>query len=135
MTLGNLSASKFEFCDYFQSKIKTVLKSLHDKWNLTEKKISSFTCYLGILYGQAKVHKPVINNCPSFRPIIDAINTPSYKLAKILMPILFPLTIDEHTLKDSFEFAKEITRTYSNYAMANLDVESLFINMPLEEII
>ena len=51
------------------------------------------------------------------------------------MPILFPLTIDEHTLKDSFEFAKEITKTYSSYVMANLDVESLFINMPLEETI
>ena len=128
--------SRFLDCKtLFQLKIKTVLKSLHDKVSLTEKKISSFTCYLGILYGQGKVHKPVINNCPSFRPIVDAINTPSYKLANILTPILFPLPINEYTLKDSFEFAKEITKTYSNYVMDNLGVESLFTNIPLEETI
>ena len=29
----------------------------------------------GILYGQPKVHKTVINNIPQFRPILSAINT------------------------------------------------------------
>ena len=48
----------------------------------------------GILYGQAKVQKPVINNLPSFRPILDAINTPSYRSAKFLVPILPPLAIN-----------------------------------------
>ena len=32
-------------------------------------------CRPGYLYGQAKLHKPVINNRPSFRPIFDGINT------------------------------------------------------------
>ena len=49
----------------------------------------------GILYGLAKVHKPVINNCPSFRPILSAINTPTYKLAKFLVTILTPLTTNK----------------------------------------
>ena len=64
-----------------------------------------------------------------------AVNTPSYKLAKFLVPILSPLTANEYTVKDSFAFAKEITKTDFNYVMASLDVESLVTNMPLEETI
>ena len=41
------------------------------------KNISSVGFRPGILYGQAEIIKPVINNCSSFRPILDAINTPS----------------------------------------------------------
>ena len=92
-----------------QDKIKSILKSLHDKKNLTDmlyKKISPVWRSPGILYGQAKVQKPVINNCPFSSPILDAINTPSYRLAKFLLPILSPLTINEYTVKDSFAFAK-----------------------------
>ena len=80
------------------------------------------------------MHKPVITNCPSFRIILDAIDTPSYKLAKFLVPILSPLTINKYTVKDSFAFAKEITKTDCNYVMASL-VESLFTNIPSEETI
>ena len=98
-------------------------------------KISPVGYRLGILYGQAKVHKPVINNFPSFRPILGAMKTPSYKLAKFLVPILSPLAINEYTVKDSFAFAKEITKTNCNYVMAILDVESLFTNISLEETI
>ena len=90
-----------------QDKIKNILKSLHDKESLTDmlyKKISHVGCRPRILYGQAKVHKPVINNCPSFRPILDAINTTPYKLAKSLVPILSPLAINKYTIKDSFAF-------------------------------
>ena len=117
----------------FQHKIKNILKSLHDKESLTDmlyKKVSPVGCHPGILYWQAKVHKPVINNCQSFRPILDAINTPSYKLTKFLLPILSPLAINEYTVKDSFAFSKEITKTDCNYGMASLDVESLFTNIP-----
>ena len=63
-----------------KDKIKNILKSLHGKQSLTDmlyKKISHVGCRPRILYGQAKVHKPVINNCLSFRPILGAINTPS----------------------------------------------------------
>ena len=106
--------------------------SLHDKESLTDmlyKKVSPLGCRPEILYGQAKGNKPVINNCPSFRPILDAINTPSYKLAKFLVPILFPLPTNE------FAFAKEFTRTDCSYFMATIDVESPFTNIPLEETI
>ena len=99
------------------------------------KKILPVGCRPGILYGQAKVHKPVISNGPSFRPILEAINTLSYKLAKFLVPILSPLAINEYTVKDSFAFAKEVTKIDCNYVMASLGVESLFTYISLEETI
>ena len=51
------------------------------------------------------------------------------------MAILYPLTINEHTVKDSFPFAKEINKTDFNYAMASLYVEIIFTNIPAEETI
>ena len=62
-----------------QDKIKNILKSFHDEESLTDvlcKKISPAGCRPGILYGQAKLHKPIINNCPSLRPTLVAVNTP-----------------------------------------------------------
>ena len=46
----------------------------------------------------AKVHKPVTDRCPSLRPIVSAINTPSYKLAKFLIPLLTPSTSNDFTM-------------------------------------
>ena len=89
----------------------------------------------GILYGNPKIHKPVVDNLPKFRPILSAINTPGYNLAKFLIPILEPLTHNEFTIKDSFSFAKDITTYDSSLYMASLDVESLFTNIPLNETI
>ena len=45
-----------------------------------------------IMYGICKVREDIIDNCPPFRPILSAINTPSYKLAKLFVPILKALT-------------------------------------------
>ena len=48
------------------------------------------------------------DNCPSFRPILPAIGTPTYYLAKFRVPILKPLTENEYTVHDSFSFASLI---------------------------
>ena len=45
----------------------------------------------GIMYGWVKVHKIVTDDLLSFRPILSAISTPTYKLANFLVPILEPL--------------------------------------------
>ena len=71
---------------------------------------------------------------PKFRPILFAINTLGYNIAKFLKPTLEPLTHNEFTIKDFFNFAKEITYDSSLY-IAGLDVESLFTNIPLNETI
>ena len=72
---------------------------------------------------------------PLFWPILSAIKTPSYDIAKQLVPILEPITTNQFTIINSFEFTKEVIEQDSGLFMASLDVESLFTNIPLEETI
>ena len=121
-----------------ESKLKDRSKVLKNEEKISEKEFDSI-CPVGtmpgILYGNPKVHKTVVNNTPKFRPILSAINTPTYLLAKYLNPILSPLTTNEFTVKNSFDFAEEVVNYDHNLYMASLDVESLFTNIPLEETI
>ena len=87
----------------------------------------------GVIYGSCEVHKASVDNCLPFQPILSALNTPPYKLAKILGPILKPLTTNEFTIEDSFHFADEIVDQQHDLFMGSLDVDSLFNNIPLEE--
>ena len=66
---------------------------------------------------------------------MSAIGTPTYKLAKFLVPILEPLTTNDYTIKDSFTFAEELQSFDSKLVMASFDIESLFTNIPLQETI
>ena len=86
----------------------------------------------GIMYGNCKVHKQQVDGCPPFRPILSALQILSYNLANSLVPILNPLTKNEYTVKDSFQFAEEICE---QDPMDSLDVDSLFTNIPLDETI
>ena len=52
-----------------------------------------------------------------------------------MVPLLKPLTANNFTVKDSFEFSKEILKQNSKLYMASLDIDSLFKNIPLEETI
>ena len=87
----------------------------------------------GVLYGLPKVHK---QNCP-VRPILAATGTFNYNSAKFLVPILSPLTTNEFTVKNSIEFAKELTsaKFSDDVFLASFDVKSLFTNIPLDETI
>ena len=89
----------------------------------------------GILYGSPKVHKPVINNCPKLHQVLSTIGTLTYKLAKFLVPSLSPLTSIEFSVHDSFSFADEVSSFCPDHFMASLDAESLFTNIPLNEVI
>ena len=87
------------------------------------------------MYGLAKIHKKVVDGCPPFRPILSAIGTPTYKLAKFFVPILNSITSNEYTIKDSFDFSSDILEQNANLYMASLDIDSLFTNLPLNETI
>ena len=89
----------------------------------------------GIMYGSAKVDKIVTHGFYGFRPILSAIDTPTYKLAKFLVPILEPLTANEYTIKDSFTSVEELQSFDSKLVMASFDIELLFTNIPLQETI
>ena len=88
-----------------------------------------------IIYGSAKVHKLIVDNCPSFEPILSATGTATYNLARLLAPILSALTDNEFTVQDSFQFVEEVASFDANCIMESLDVKSLFTSIPLDEII
>ena len=91
-------------------KVIDLIKRLENKAKISEKEyelIYSRGSRPGILYGSPKVHKPVINNCPKFCPILLTIGTPTYKLVKFLLPILLPLTSNKFLVYDSFSLADQ----------------------------
>ena len=66
---------------------------------------------------------------------MSALNTPTYEIAILLVPILKLLTSNELTVKDSFHFAEEIVDQKHDLFMGSLDTDSLCTNIPLEETI
>ena len=79
------------------------------------------------------IHKPVVNNWLKLWLILSAINTSGYSIVKFSIPTLELITHKEFTIKDSSNFDNEITTYDSLLCMANLDVESLFISISLNE--
>ena len=123
---------------YSNLQVTDLLKQLNDSQVISDtdyKKLKPRGSRFGILYGFCKIHKSLIENFPPFQPILSAIKTPSYNIAKHLVPILEPITTNQFTIKNSFEFAKEVIEQDSGLFMASLDVESLLTNIPLEETI
>ena len=120
---------------------KKILEPLKELYQLdiidkeTYDKLCPVGSHFGILYGLAKVHKQLINNCPPFRPTLSAIGTPTYNIAKFLVLILKPLTTNDYTPKDTFEFSRDILNQNPKLFMASLDADSLFTSIPLNETI
>ena len=95
---------------HIENRVTDVLKNLRDKKEISNeqyKDLSRSSSRPGIVYGLAKFHKTVTDGLPSFRPILPAIGTPTYKLAKFSIAILEPLTTNECTIKGSLTFSEE----------------------------
>ena len=121
-----------------EAEINKFLKSLRDKGVFDKQEIDRLKPHgsqPGVLYGLCKVHKKIDEGIPPFRPILSAINTPAYRLAKFFVPILSGLTKNEFVLRDTFEFATDIRNQNPDLFMASFDIDSLFTNLPLDETI
>ena len=96
----------------------TIFKNLVDS-NSMSKEMRKFVKPVGtrpgIMYGNYNEHKQQVDGCPLFRPVLSALQTPTYNLAKFLVPILNPLTKNEYTVKDSFQFAEEVCEQNPTY--------------------
>lgn len=118
-----------------EDKVNRCLRKLKGNSILDDSTFQSLYCSgskPGIMYGLPKVHK---DGCP-MRPILSAIGTHNYRLARFLVPILAPITMSEYCVKDSFSFAKEVVDlNFTDCIMASFDVKSLFTNIPLIETI
>ena len=91
----------------------------------------------GKFYGTAKIHKvPRNGNIDQLpiRPIVSNLNTATYQLAKHLSKILSPLRESEYTIKSTRHFMEIIKRKKvpEGFQMLSFDVNSLFLNVPLE---
>ena len=87
-----------------EAEIKKFLQDLRSKEIITDPELERLTPHgsqPGVLYGLCKVHKKTLGKSPPFRPILSAIRTPSYELAKFLVPILSDLTKNKYVSKDS----------------------------------
>ncbi|XP_068757437.1 uncharacterized protein [Montipora capricornis] len=71
------------------------------------------------------------------RPILSATRTYNFKLAKWLEEILKPLSVNEYTITDAFEFADEIRSISMNEEdiLVSYDMTALFTNVPSNETI
>ena len=122
-----------------EQEIKELLDKLQEKGVITpreKEKMCPKGSSPGILYGNCKVHKTVPEGeVPPLRPILSAIDTLSYNLAKYLVPVLSPLTSNAYVTKDSFTFAADVRKQDSKLFMTSFDVDSLFTNIPLDETI
>ena len=68
-------------------------------------------------------------------PILSATNSYNYALAKWLDNKLKPLSLNQHTVADNFDFASEVQdlRISAGNILVSYDVSSLFTNVPLDE--
>ena len=85
-----------------EKRIDTIFKNLVDSNSMSKemhKSIKPVGTRPGTMYGLCKVHKQEVDGCPPFMPILSALQTPTYNLAKFLLPILDPLTKKEYTVK------------------------------------
>ena len=120
-TLLNLAVNQ-------EKHVDKVVKELVESNSRTEKNwylLKTVGSGSSVMYSLCKVHKVSVENCPPFRPILLALNTPTYKIAKFLVPILKPLATNEFTVKDSFHFAEEIVDQQPAFFMGSLNVDSL----------
>ena len=88
---------------------------------------------LAHLYGLPKMYRERL----AMRPILSATGTYNYALAKWLDEKLKPLSVNNYTISDVFQFAEEIHELQFNEGdiLVSYDVSALFTNVPLEETI
>ena len=94
-----------------EKQVDKVLKELAESKNMTKitrKSLKPVGTKPGVMYGSCNVHKASVGDCPPFRPILSALNAPTYKLAKFLVPLLKPLTTNEFTTKVLFILLKKL---------------------------
>ena len=133
-------ATKFKHLDVdiasyimkLEDRLNRILRSVKDSiGELAYNTLFASGSRPGYMYGLPKIHK--IGN--PLRPIISSIGTFNYNLAKFLVPVLKPLTVNEYSVGNCSRFVHELSSLNfgSNVVMASFDVTSLFTNIPLNE--
>ena len=69
---------------------------------------------LGLYHGTAQPHRlkenDTVENLP-LRPMVSSVGTATYKTAKYLATLLWPLTPSQYNIKNSYKFVKSFKKT------------------------
>ena len=120
-----------------ENKLRNFLKELKSENAITDelyKKLCRTGSRPGVLYGLPKVQKV---NLP-LRPILSALGTHSYNLAKYLASYLREISVGQYKITDTFSFVEELHNLdldTNKVFMASFDISSLFTNIPIDETI
>ena len=122
--------------------IKTYLNTMFNRGEITSTEKKSMRPKGAIrarARGMPKTHKN-FTSLPSFRPVIDTMNTPYYGIGHYLNNLLQPIAQNSFTVKDSFKAAETIQQMdfsllSQGYSLVSFDVVSLFTNVPLKRTI
>ena len=90
--------------------LQSYLRTLHKRNELTKEEYNAMRPKNGKLdraHCLPKIHKEY-SNMPKFRPIVYTRGTPHYSTGKFLTNLLNPLSMNEYTLKDSFDAVNEL---------------------------
>ena len=119
-------------------KVLKQINAMVDRWfdqkyidKRTQTKLKMSSCNPPRIYGLPKIHK---QNRP-LRPVVSTIGSATYNIAKYLSDIITHIVgRTEFHVKNSFDFAREITREqFSESAVLfSLDVTSLYTNVPVD---
>ena len=128
----------YSFMTKQKKDVDDFLAELVDKQSLTEyerHKLSPDGPKPARLYGLPKIHKPLVNGLPKYRPIMSQIGSPTYKIAKFLLSFIQPFTSNEYTVKDTFHFVSMLDGKDHRLIMASLvdlsNVREEIMNMVL----
>ena len=119
--------------------LQNYLLQLHKRGAITNGQLDALrpiTQHFGRAHDLPKTQKK-FDTLPTFRPIIDTTNTPHYNAGKFLTSLLNPLTLNAHSLSDSFDAVTSTNNIprhlfQEGYQFVSFDVESLFTNVPLK---
>lgn len=131
---NNIKEIEYDPTPKFQDKIKKLLKNCNFLLTQAEAK----HCVVmnptpPKLRSQPKIHKP---ECP-IRPVVNSINSPSYKITRKLHDIIKKAYIFENnfSIKNSYELINSIKDIPipDTAKFASLDIVNLYTNIPIKE--
>ena len=116
-----------------QKQLESVVRRILPKEIMIPDSVCKKSSRLAHLYGLPKTDKERL----AMRPILSATDKYNYALAKWLDEKLKPLSINEYTISNIFQFSEEIQQLQigENDFLVSYDVTALFTNVTLEETI
>lgn len=123
------------------NRIEKKVNEMITTWRLNNKISEDEETYLKThnsvapaIYGLGKLHKRKPNEDIPFRPVVSTVQSPSYKISKLIANCLSKVMKEsEHHLKDSWQFAERIKEVNipNGYKLISLDATSFFTSIPM----